>query len=344
MLQGLGQALDTKPSAADKRRLDPAVQELTGAQAINRTFDTSVASLRDSAIVSEALTGPTGRQLAQTISGFARASRGLAAADGQLTALVSDFDTTMRATAAQQRPLRRTVALLAPTARRASVAFSALDAAFPVTAKFSNQLAAGLGRLPATIHAGNPWLAQALPLLSQSELRGLLSDLAPASGSLATLAHDELRFLPKIDQFDRCINRVFLPTGNVVVNDGPLSSGVPNYREFWYAMAAQAAEGQGADGNGNFLRINSSGGPSTIESGQTNWLGQNDTGFAKLPAKPLATRPAYPNSVPPLQRAVPCFTQPVPDVNGPASTGPADGSNPNGPPPPKPNDPTVLHP
>jgi phospholipid/cholesterol/gamma-HCH transport system substrate-binding protein len=344
MLQGLGQALDTKPSAADKRRLDPAVQELTGAQALNRTFNTSVASLRDSAIVSEALTGPTGKQLAQTISGFARASRGLAAADGQLTALVSDFDTTMRATAAQQQPLRRTIALLAPTARRASAAFSALDAAFPITARFSNQLAAGLGQLPATIHAGNPWLAQALPLLSQSELRGLLSDLAPASGSLATLAHDELRFLPKIDQFDRCITRVFLPTGNVVVNDGSLSSEVPNYREFWYAMAAQAAEGQGADGNGNFLRINSSGGPFTIESGQTNWLGQNNTGFAQMPAKPLRTRPAYPNSVPPLQRAVPCYTQPVPDVNGPASTGPADGSDPNGPAPPKPNDPTVRHP
>jgi ABC-type transporter Mla subunit MlaD len=343
-LQGLGEALDTKPTAADRRRLDPAVQNLTGAQALNKTFDTSVSSLRDSAIVSEALTGPTGKQLAQTISGFARASRGLAAADGQLTALVSDFDTTMRATAAQQQPLRRTVALLAPTAHRASAAFSALDAAFPVTAQFSNQLAAGLGELPTTIHAAYPWLAQALPLLSQSELRGLLSDLAPAAGSLATLAHDELRFLPKIDQFDRCITRVFLPTGNVVVNDGPLSSGVPNYREFWYAMAAQAAEGQGSDGNGNFLRINSSGGPYTIESGKTNWLGQANTGFAQMPAQPLRTRPAYPNSVPPLQRAVPCYTQGIPDVNGPASTGPADGSNPNGPAPPRPNDPTVGKP
>ena len=344
LLQGLGQALDTKPSAADKRRLDRAVWGLTGAQALNKTFDTSVASLSDSAIVSRALTGPTGKQLSQTISGFARASRGLAAADGQLTSLVSDFDTTLRATAAQQQNLRRTVALLAPTAQRASAAFSALDAAFPVTEQFSNQLAAGLGQLPSTIHAGFPWLAQALPLLSQSELRGLLSDLAPAAGSLATLSHDELRFLPKIDQFDRCINRVFLPTGNIVVKDGSLSSGVPNYREFWYAMAGQAAEAQGADGNGNFLRINASGGPSTIESGQTNWLGKIDTGFAQMPAPPLRTRPAYPNSVPPLQRAVPCYTQPVPDVNGPASTGPADGSRPNAPAPPKPNDPTVRKP
>jgi phospholipid/cholesterol/gamma-HCH transport system substrate-binding protein len=344
MLQGLGQALDTKPSSADKRGLDPAVRGLTGAQAINKTFDTSVASLRDSAIVSGSLTGPTGKQLSQTISGFARASQGLAAANRQLTALVSDFDTTMRATAAEQQPLRRTVALLAPTARHADAAFGALDAAIPATQEFSDALATGLGQLPTTIDAAYPWLSQALPLLSQSELRGLLSELAPASGALAMLVHDELRFLPKIDQFDRCITGVFLPTGNIVVKDGPLSSGVPNYREFWYAMAGQAAEGQGADGNGDFLRIGASGGPYTIQSGKSVYLGAIDEGFAQLPAKPLRTRPAYPNRVPPLQRSVPCYTQPIPNVNGPASLGPADGSRPNAPAPPKPNDPTLEKP
>jgi hypothetical protein len=31
--------------------------------------------------------------------------------------------------------------------------------------------------------------------------------------------------------------------------------------------------------------------------------------------------------LPPLRRDVKCFTQPVPDVNGAGSTGPADGSD-----------------
>ena len=52
-LEGFGEAVDTKPSAAEDAHLDPAVRGLTGAQAINKTFDTSAASLRDSAIVSE---------------------------------------------------------------------------------------------------------------------------------------------------------------------------------------------------------------------------------------------------------------------------------------------------
>jgi hypothetical protein len=176
--------------------------------------------------------------------------------------------------------------------------------------------------------------------LSEPELEGLLHDLQPASSALAKLTHDELRFLPSIDAFDRCITNVFIPTGNVVVNDGSLSSGVPNYQEFWYAMSGQAAEGQGADGNGDDLRIGATGGPYTVESGQTNFNGQNDTGFAQMAGPPLQTRPAYPNSVPPLQRSTPCWTQPIPTVNGPASTGPADGSRPNAPRPPLPNDPT----
>jgi ABC-type transporter Mla subunit MlaD len=343
-LQGLGRALDTTATAADNARQDPAVRGLTGGQAINKTLDTSAPSLRDSAIVSRALTGPADIELSRAISGLAHASLGLARASAQLTALVAEFDRTLQATAAQRLALRQTVQELGPTAQSANAAFGALDAAFPTTEQFSNELASGLPQLSATIAAAYPWLAQTRPLLSEPELRGLLRQLSPASAALATLTHDELQLLPQIDAFDRCITSVFLPTGNLVVGDGPLSSGVPNYQEFWYAMAAQAAEGQGADGNGNFLRIGAGGGRYAIESGRTNYYGNLDTGFARMPAPPLRTRPAYPNEVPPLQRGAPCFTQPIPDVNGPASTGPADGSHPDAPAPPLPNDPSTKIP
>ena len=339
-LIGFGEALDAPPSAADDARQDPAVRGLTGAQAINKTLDTSAASLRDSAVVSGALTGPTGHELSRTIAGLGRATAGLARAGTQLTAFVSEFDQTMRATAAQQQSLRRTIALLGPTAQNANTAFGALDAALPATERFARDIAKGIPQVPATIVAADPWLAQAKPLLSGSELGGLLNELAPASAELAQLTHATRQFLPKIDAFDRCITDVFLPTGNIVVKDGSSSAGVPNYQEFWYAMAGQAAEGQGADGNGNFLRIGAAGGPFTIETGQTNFYGALGTKFAQADLPPLRTRPAYPNSVPPLHRTAPCYTQPVPDVNGPASVGPADGSRPDAPAPPLPNDPT----
>ena len=338
-LQGFGRSLDASPSLAEDARLDPAVRGLTGGQAINKTFDTSVASLRDSAMVSEALTGAGGDQLARVVSGFARASAGLAHADGQLGEFISEFDRTLQATAAQQQALRATVSELGPTAQNANTAFAALDRAFPATERFSDAFASGLPQLPATITSAYPWLAQASPLFSDRELGGLLGDLQPASSDLAELTHDQLKFMPAIDEFDRCMIDVFIPTGNLVVNDGSLSAGVANYKEFWYAMAGQSGASQGADGNGPYLRVNAGGGPYSVETGQTNYYGNNDTGFAQMAAPPLRTRPAFPNSVPPLQRSVPCWTQPVPDVNGPASTGPADGSRPNAARPPLPNDP-----
>jgi ABC-type transporter Mla subunit MlaD len=339
-LQGFGEAVDVPPTAAENQQLDPSVRGLTGGEAINKTYDTSADSLKESAIVSEALTGPHGDQLSHVVSGLAHASAGLARADGQLTSFITDFDRTLRATAAQQRGLRQTVRLLGPTVTNANTAFSALDRAFPATEQFSNDFASGLPQLTPTITAAYPWLAQAKPLLSRTELQGLLRDLQPASGDLASLTHNTIRFLPQIDLFDRCITNVFLPTGNIDVKDGPLSAGVPNYQEFWYAMAGQAAEGQSADGNGDYLRIGGAGGPYKVESGQTNYAGSIDTGFAQMAASPLRTRPAFPNKVPPLQRTVPCFKEPIPDVNGPASTGPRDGSHPNGARPPLPNDPT----
>ena len=339
-LRGFGQALDTRPSAAEAAVLEPGLRTLTGAQAVNQALKTSPQALRDSAVVATALTGPSGRELSRTIAGLARATRGLAGADRQLTPLISEFDRTVRATAAQAPALRRTVALLATTAVRANSAFGALGAALGPTGRFAAALAVSIPQLPSTITAADPWLAQARPLLSSAELPGLLSQLVPASGDLARLAAKQRSFLPQIDAFDRCITKVFLPTGKIVVSDGQLGAGIPNYQEFWHAMVGQASEGQGADGNGNFLRIGATGGPYTIETGQTNYYGEEGTKFAQAGLPPLRTRPAYPNRVPPLRRAVPCYTQPVPNVNGPAATGPADGSRPNAAPPPLPNDPT----
>jgi phospholipid/cholesterol/gamma-HCH transport system substrate-binding protein len=245
----------------------------------------------------------------------------------------------MSAMASQAPALRRTVALLGPTATNARAGFHALHVALPATRSFARALAPSLTEIPATITAADPWLAQAKPLLSKHELGGLLDQLAPATGDLARLGHATHQFLPRIDAFDQCVTKVILPTGNIKVDDGPLSAGVENYKEFWTAMVGQAGETQGFDGNGPFLRLSAAGGGSTLQTGQTNY--SHAPLFANPSLPPLRTRPAYPNKLPPLRRDVPCRTQPVPDVNGPAATGPADGSDPNAAAPPTENEPGV---
>ncbi|HEV7754130.1 MAG TPA: MlaD family protein [Baekduia sp.] len=330
-VQGFGQALDEKPSAAEDARQDPAVRGLSGAQALNKTLATSPASLRDTARVTGALLGPRPHDLSRTIHGLARTMTALADHQGDLADLIQDFNTTMATTASHAADLRASVAELGPTAQHAQAAFTELDASLPATRRFARDLSASLPALPASIAAAGPWLAQAQQLLSPSELGGLLNQLEPATTDLAALGHATRAWLPKIDAFNRCITKVIIPTGNIKVDDGALSANVENYKEFWYAMVGQAGEGQGFDGNGPYLRLQTTGGPSIIKSGKTNY--SQEGFFSKPTLPPLTTRPAYGNKLPPLARSVPCASSPVPDVNGPASTGPADGSMPDAAPP-----------
>jgi phospholipid/cholesterol/gamma-HCH transport system substrate-binding protein len=338
-VQGFGAALGGAPTAADDAAHDPAVRGLTGGQALNQSLRSSPQALRDSAIVADALRGTRAHDLSRTVAGFARAGSTLADNEADLAALVGHFDQTMSALASQAPALARTVSLLGPTATNAKAGFAALGAAIPATRRFARDLAPSVAQTPATITAADPWLAQAKPLLSRPELGGLLHQLRPATGQLARLGHATRQFLPRIDAFNRCVTNVILPTGNINVDDGPFSAGVENYKEFWTAMTGQAGEVQGFDGNGPYLRLSAAGGGSTLRTGQTNY--SHSSLFANPSLPPLRTRPAYPNKLVPLRRDIPCATQPVPDVNGPASSGPADGSDPNAPAPPVVDEPGV---
>lgn len=338
-LKGFGAALDAPPTSADDAHNQTA-RGLTGAQALNATLQTSPRALRDSAIVTQALAGAPPNDLAHTVAGFARASTALTRDEGALRRLFPEFDRTVAALASQAPALERTVQLLGPTAANTERGFGTLLAGLPATRRFARQLTPAAQETPATIAAAYPWLAQAKALLSKQELGGLLHDLRPATGDLARLGSDNRRFLPVIDRFNRCITDVFLPTGNIKVDDGRLSAGVESYKEFWYSMVGQAGEGQFFDGNGSFLRLLAPGGSHTVETGKSNYY--NEPYFANASSAPTATRPAYGNKLPPLRRDVPCFTQPVPDVNGTASIGPPDGSRPNAAPPAVPDDPSGL--
>jgi virulence factor Mce-like protein len=328
-VKGFGAALGSEPSAADDAEHDPAVRGLTGGEALGATLDTSPEALEGTAKVFDGLLGEQRGDLGRTVSGFARALRALAEQEEQLGSLVSDFNTTTGTLAARSGDVRETVRGLAETSAAARSAFASLRAATPATVAFANDLNASLPELPGAIDAALPWLAQAAPLLSDAELGGLLDELQPATADLAALGDATRRWLPRIDAFDRCVTEVLLPTANLKVDDGDLSAGVENYKEFWYAMVGSAGEGQSFDGNGSMLRLQAAGGPDIIKTGRTNY--QQEPYYGKPVLPPLRTKPAYGNQLPPLRRDRPCHANPVPDINGPASTGPADGSRPDAP-------------
>jgi phospholipid/cholesterol/gamma-HCH transport system substrate-binding protein len=328
-LVGFGEALDSKPTAADDADLDPDVQGLTGAQALNKSLETSVGALRGSAIGAQALRGTEPRDLSRLIKGVAGASRGLARNEGQLRELITDFNVTMATTASRAPQLEETVKLLGPTAVNLRRGLRSINAALPPTQAFSREILPGVRETPATVAASGPWLEQATAFFGPDELGNLLDDLSPATRNLARATHTSREWVPKADDFNRCVTEVIIPTGNIRVDDGPFSANTENYKEFWHSVVGQAGEGQGFDGNGPFLRISSPGGSRPITTGKSNYQRQSLHANTTLPL--LRTSPAFPNRLPPIQRERPCHENPVPDVNGPASVGPADGSAPGAP-------------
>jgi phospholipid/cholesterol/gamma-HCH transport system substrate-binding protein len=138
---------------------------------------------------------------------------------------------------------------------------------------------------------------------------------------LSSLTDDSLKLLPQVDLVSRCMIDVVLPTGDKPVDDGFLSTGIENYKEFWQTMTALSGESQNFDGNGQYTRFQTGGGPQTFSTGPTGV--ETFTGpslFGNPSITPQGTRPARPARKPPYNRTFPCYRNPLPNLA--AKTGP----------------------
>jgi phospholipid/cholesterol/gamma-HCH transport system substrate-binding protein len=317
VVDGLGTALTSEPSAADDRDADPSARGETAAKSFNDAYDDIGPAERAQSQVNEAFLGLEPEQdLGRLIEGAGRTAAGLVRNETQLQELVSNFNTTMAALASEESNLRTSIRELAPTLENANSALASLNDAFPPTRAFAREILPGVRETPATIDASFPWIEQMRGLLRQSELRGLAQDLSPATRDIARLTDRSIELLPQTDLASKCAARVILPTGDVVIRD-EFTTGRENYKDFFYAMVGLAGEGENYDGNGIYVRFQTGGGAQQVS------LGQGSAGtppqFGNLPSPPLGNRPAYPGRIPPYRSDQPCYRQQLPDLNGPAA-------------------------
>jgi phospholipid/cholesterol/gamma-HCH transport system substrate-binding protein len=323
VVRGLGGALTRKPDARDDRTADPSVRGKTAAQALNLAAKYGAPAFKGTAIVNDAFLGTQPHDLSHLERGLSRTVSGLGRDERTLEDFVTNFNATTRIFALESGNLRATIRDLAPTLQTADRTLADLNSSFPPTRAFAKEFVPAVKETPATIDAAMPFIAQTRKLLGQDELRGLAQELSPATRDLATAINGTVTLLPQQDLLSKCLDRVVLPSGDSVVQDGPLTTGAANYKEFWYSIVSLAGEGQNFDGNGMYVRFQPGGGSQTVSVGPGSLSG--DTFFARMPNKPLGTRPAYTGRRPPYKPNVPCYTQPLPDVNG-AATGPPDAT------------------
>jgi phospholipid/cholesterol/gamma-HCH transport system substrate-binding protein len=317
LLEALAVALRSKPTAAEDRASDPLARGETAAESFNDAYDDIPDAERSTAQVFEAFLGTEpGRDVSRLIDGTARTTAALARNENALQGLITNLNVTLGAFASEAGNLRTSIAELPGTLESANGALASLNAAFPPTRAFAREILPGVRETPATIAAAFPWIEQARPLMGPRELGGLARELSPATADLARLTDRAITLLPQTTLVSRCARDVILPTGDVVLQD-EFTTGVENYKEFFYTLVGLSGEGQNFDGNGMYVRFQPGGGSQQVSLGsQSSNIGEK---FGNNVAVPLGNRPFYPGSRSPYRPDAPCYKQRLPELNGPAA-------------------------
>lgn len=324
-----GEAVTAKPSLIEDAEQEPEVRGLTAAQALNQTYHRSPRALRGGAVINQALAGSEPHDLARLIASVGKVASALNQHEQQLGELIGNFNTFFASLAAESSSLHQTVAELPGALGKVERGLAELDASFGPTRAFAHELIPGVRTIPATQAAAKPWIEQLEASLSPTELGGVAKGLVKAVPSLASLEAEQVPLFKQTDLFNKCLTNVFYPAGNTKIQDGAATSGVEDYKEFWYSLVGLAGIGQSFDGNGTFVKFLVGNSGQTLKSRATSILGTTLKGeklLTRSPLTPLGTSPAYPSTEPPYEPLVPCYTQKLPEFNGPLAHGPADGS------------------
>lgn len=324
-----GEALTLHPSAEENAEQEPEVRGLTAAQALNHTYHLGPASLRGTAIVNQAIAGTTEHDLSKLVASIGKVTAALNVHEQQLGELISNFNTFFHAFAAQSGSVRQLIAQLPADLHGTNEGLRGLDESFPATRTFAHDIIPGVKLTNSTVAATLPWIAQVKGSLSANELGGVAKGLAAAAPSAARLESEQTPLYKQTELFNKCLTNVIIPAGNTKLQDGSSSSGVEDYREFWYSLVGLNGLGQTFTGNGTSAKFLVGNSGITLRSQPTSLENTKLSGtklLARSPLKPLGTRPAFPTTEPSYEPLVPCYTQKLPEFNGPLSNGPADGS------------------
>jgi phospholipid/cholesterol/gamma-HCH transport system substrate-binding protein len=318
LLVGYGGALNGQPEPGEDDDQDPDVQGETAGQALNDSLEYAPEALRGATLVNQALLGSEAHDLSKLVAGQQRIFAALSRHEGSLKDLITNFNITMGALAAESDDLRETVRELPELLEAANPALDELNAAFPSTRAWALEMIPGVRETPATIDAAFPWIRQTRALLGPDELQGLVDDLQPAVDEFAQFTQGQLQLLPAIDLFNRCQLNVILPTGDARIEDGTFTTGLRNYQEFFSTMVGLAGESQNFDGNGNYTRFMAGGGGFPVQTQVAQQ--QRSPLFGAATAPPLGTRPARLGK-PPYKPNAACHKQNPPNLQA-AQIGP----------------------
>lgn len=319
ILKGLGTGLNVKPSAEQDLTFEPLVQGLSGGEALNIAYQYGETAARGTAVVNEAYLGEQPNDLGNLLRGLSRVSGKINERGDDIQVFVTNFATFTGALAAESENLSLTIERLAPTLATARTSLTNLNNTLPAVRGFANAITPGINELPRTIRVARPFTTQLKALLTNRELGGLAKTVTQSTPASAKSIAETLRILPQFEHLGLCISGNIIPTGEQVIQDGALGNGQKAAREPLYAAVGLAGSLSNFDGNGPFTRFQAGGGANKVQMDNPAEPGDiYKTLYGRAQVPTLGTSPVQ-TGMPALVSNKLCYTQDVPDLNGPAA-------------------------
>ena len=282
-----------------------------GAEAFNEGLPVAGPALTEVARTASALRGLRPDDLSAFLRESARVAAGFARDERALGDLTMGFARTVRATAKQEQSLAAGMAELAELTERAPESLRDIERAVPSLRRLAREARPTLRVTPETLDQSRPFLAAVDRLVAPGVIPALSRDLSPALREIRAIAAPLRALLPPVDRVSRCVSTNVVPVLSAQVDDGPLSSGEPVWKELVRASVGLTSASQNFDGNGPDLRYSLGVGDQTVSLGEGTTTGDL---FARTDNPILGSRPQMPKQAPPHRPDVPCAGQALPDL------------------------------
>lgn len=296
-----------------------------GAKAIGDASRPLIPVFRDTARISEAAQGSEPHDASDVVGSASRLAAALGRNEGALADLVTGFNRTTTALAAEAVALGASVREFDGVVREAPEALTAFDASFPSLRRFSLAARPGLAASGPVFDQTADTLVQLRALLRPSQLPRLVRRLKPTLRGLPTL-EDRLTILfPLLKPVTDCLRDRALPVLTTQLDDGSLSTGQPVWKDGAHGTVGFASLGQDFDANGFAIRYLAGGGDQGVSLGPVPDAGAL-LGASQLPI--LGSRPRWLGNgvAPPLRPDQRCVDQAPPDLRATAGPPPASRS------------------
>ncbi len=183
-----------------------------GAEGFNQAIDYWEPAYRNNSLANDATLGQDpDRDLQRVLKGQQKTFAALVRDERALKDLVTNFNTTAAAFAAEDEALAASIPALRDTLRIGQPALASLNDALPPLRAFARDALPGVRSSDETLAASLPFMTQARLLMSERELRGTARILRRTIPDVVAFNRTSVPFLRQSRALSACTNNVLVP-------------------------------------------------------------------------------------------------------------------------------------